>query len=73
MFKNLEAEMILNGVTKEMMMPIIKVKNNKDLQKRFRGDIEWKLAEMEEIIDKFFPGRTIDYLFKRTQKKETNL
>lgn len=65
MFKNLLAEMSRENITKRVIATELK-KSNATIRSRFKGKTQWKDNEMFCIRDKYFPDKTIEYLFEKT-------
>lgn len=68
MFKNLLAEMGRIGITKmDISRDLDYVYNT--VQNKFKGKTEWVNSEMFAIRDKYFPDKTIEYLFEKEESK----
>jgi len=65
MFKNLLVEMMRKDITKKMIAKELQ-KSYETIKSRFKGKTQWKENEMFCIRDKFFPDKTIEYLFEKT-------
>lgn len=64
MFKNLLAEMTREAITKGMIAQELN-KSSATIRSRFKGKTQWKENEMFRIRDKYFPDKTIEYLFEK--------
>lgn len=62
-FSNLDAEKARYRVTSTMIAKVIG-RSPETVKKKFTGAIDWKISEMLTVRDTFFPGMTLDYLFK---------
>jgi len=62
MFPSLRAEMARYGVKTKDIAECLKV-NRKTAERKLAGSAYFTNVEMKKIRDKFFPGKTIDYLF----------
>lgn len=65
MFKNLLVEMMRGDITKRMIAKELK-KSCATIRSRFNGKTQWKENEMFCIRDKYFPDKTIEYLFEKS-------
>lgn len=64
MFENLKAEMARKGIS------IMDISRELDyvyetLRNKFNGNTEWSRSEMFAIKNKYFPNKSIEYLFKK--------
>jgi lambda repressor-like predicted transcriptional regulator len=67
MFENLKAEMARKGIT------IMDISRDLDfvyetLRNKFNGKTDWLRSEMIMIRDKYFPDKTLEYLFQKNEK-----
>jgi len=64
MFENLKAEMARRGIS---IMDISRELNYvyETLRNKFNGNTEWSRSEMFAIKNKYFPNKSIEYLFKK--------
>jgi len=64
MFENLKAEMARKGIS---IMDISRELNYvyETLRNKFNGNTEWSRSEMFAIKNKYFPNKSIEYLFKK--------
>lgn len=69
MFENLKAEMARLGIT---IMDLSKDKeldlSYETLRNKFLGKTEWVRKEMWLLKRKYFPEKTIEYLFKKREE-----
>lgn len=63
MYPNLEAEMKRNGITGEKMAKQLGISRS-SLSAKMNNRDRMKLSECASIIDLFFDGMKIDYLFQ---------
>lgn len=62
MFPNLIAEMARKGITQKDLCNCIK-KDKSTLSEKMNGKREFKISEIKQIKDTFFPDLTLEYLF----------
>lgn len=71
MFENLRAEMARIGITiKDISRDLGYVYET--LRNKFLGNTEWARSEMFAIKDKYFPDKSIEYLFKKNNRNLTH-
>lgn len=64
MFENLKAEMARQDITiKDISRDLNYVYET--LRNKFNGITEWQRSEMFAIKNKYFPDKSIEYLFKQ--------
>lgn len=68
MFPNLSAEMGRTKLTIKRLSEITGI-NYESLKLKLRGVTEFKLCEMVSIKRNAFPDKSLDYLFKKTEKE----
>lgn len=68
-YKNLRAEMVRNGITKQEIQKLLEISNNTYYSK-MTGRTEFKLSEVEKILALFYrkSGKvySVEYLFDTT-------
>lgn len=69
MFPNLRAEMARIGVDGVKIAAHLGC-NPKTLSRKLTGKGEFTLAEIFKIQNRFFPGNSIEYLFKKSDRKQ---
>lgn len=62
MLRNLQAEMVRNGVTSSNLASAIK-KTDRSVRDKLAGKSYFGIDEAINIRDAFFPGMTLEYLF----------
>lgn len=67
MYKNLEAEMIRNGITRNMIADELHI-NTSTLSAKMNVPDRMKLCEAKQIQKKFFPQCELSYLFATDQQ-----
>lgn len=68
MYRNLEAEMVRKGITRKDIAEFLGLRYATILDK-LSGKYSFKLEEAFKIKRKFFQELTIEYLFKKDEKK----
>ena len=73
MYINLQAEMVRNNIKRKDFADFLGVRQATICDK-INGKYGFKLCEAFKIKEKFFPGLTIEYLFKNdeAEKKKVN-
>ena len=69
MFGNLYKEMKLKGITQTEICKYLGLTNH-GFNKKIRGDTDFTSKEMFAIQGKFFPDKSLEYLFKKELKAE---
>ena len=64
MFGNLYKELKLKGITQTEICKYLGLTNH-GFNKKIRGDTDFTSKEMFAIQQKFFPDKTLEYLFAR--------
>lgn len=64
MYKNLQAEIVRNNVSKENLAQAIG-KSYQTIMLKLSGKYPFTLDEAFEIRSRYFPNYSIDYLFKK--------
>lgn len=69
MYRNLEAEMVRNGVTRKDIAEFLNIRYATIIDK-MNGKYQFKLDEALAIKSRFFPNLSIEYLFYVNKKNE---
>ena len=69
MYRNLEAEMVRYGVTRNHIAKILNLRYASIIDK-LSGKYSFKLDEAFKIQREFFPNLTIEYLFEQFDERE---
>jgi len=71
MYKNLEKELNKAGIKKKDIAEALGVRRQ-TIYDKINGKYEFTLKEANKIIELFFPGFKIDYLFELSEDGENN-
>jgi DNA-binding XRE family transcriptional regulator len=67
LYRNLEAEMVRNGITRKDVSDLLNVRYATVVQK-LNGKYKFNLEEAFVIKDNYFPGLSLEYLFQADEK-----
>ena len=65
MYQNIIAEMARNGYTREQLAKKMNFALP-TLRKKLRGDVPWKMDEIEKLLSLFGRELTFEYLFQKS-------
>lgn len=68
--RNLSAEMARFGVSYADLMELLNC-SQKTVSNKLNDVTEFSVSEAMDIRDKFFPGMRLEYLFARTDERES--
>ena len=67
-YQNLKAEMKRYGITQSDVAELLGMSTN-NASLKINGKVPFTMEEAWEIVDKFFPEATIDYLFRMSDER----